>query len=207
MLTRKKAVKFAALAGLLLIPTLMFGCKDKPQGPTTADFNAQREAVTARLAKTAQTRERQAAAKPQAAAPAGAGASQAGLDLSAPTFSSVGSNYVYDPAGKRDPFRNFVWERPDRLREEDLQGPLEQFDLMQLSLVAVVWKTGSARALVEDPSGESYIIAEGSRVGRNEGRVISIDDGVVVVKETYVDYLGQETTKDIEMRMRRNEGG
>ena len=67
--------------------------------------------------------------------------------------------------------------------------------------------SGSARALVEDPAGESYIIAEGSRVGRNEGRVISIDDGVVVVKETYVDYLGQETTKDIEMRMRRNEGG
>lgn len=205
MLTRKKAVKFAPLAGLSLILMLMFGCKDKPQGPTTADFNEQREAVTARLAKTAQTRERRAT--PQAAAPAGAGAAQAGFDLSAPTFSSVDSHYVYDPAGKRDPFRNFVWERPDRLREADLQGPLEQFDLMQLSLVAVVWKTGSARALVEDPSGESYIIAEGSRVGRNEGRVISIDDGVVVVKETYVDYLGQETTKDIEMRMRRNEGG
>jgi hypothetical protein len=37
--------------------------------------------------------------------------------------------------------------------------------------------------------------------------VISIDDNTVVVKETYVDYLGQETTKDVEMRMRRSEGG
>ena len=30
---------------------------------------------------------------------------------------------------------------------------------------------------------------------------------LVVVKETYVDFLGQETTKDIEMRIRRSEGG
>jgi type IV pilus assembly protein PilP len=204
MLTRKEAVKFAPLAGLILILMVVFGCKEKAQGPTTADFNEQREAVTARLSKTAQNRSRQQATQAQAAAPA---AAQPGSDLNVPAFASVGSHYVYDPSGKRDPFRNFMWERPDRLRTAELEGPLEQFDLMQLSLVAVVWKTGSARALVEDPSGESYIIGEGSRVGRNEGRVVSIDDGVVVVKETYVDYLGQETTKDIEMRMRRNEGG
>ena len=203
MLIRKTAVKFAPLLGSILMLMVTFGCKEDKPGPTTADFNAQREAVTARLAKSAQTRKKQAqATQPAAAAPA-----PAGLDLSAPSYASAGDSYVYDPTGKRDPFRNFMWERPDRLREAELQGPLEQFDLMQLSLVAVVWKTGSARALVEDPAGESYIIAEGSRVGRNEGRVVSIDDGVVVVKETYVDYLGQETTKDIEMRMRRNEGG
>jgi Tfp pilus assembly protein PilP len=201
MLIRKTAVKFAPLFGSILILMVTFGCKEDKRGPTTADFNAQREAVTARLAKNAQARNKQAQAA-QAGAPA-----VAGTDLSAPSYASVGDSYVYEPTGKRDPFRNFMWERPDRLREADLQGPLEQFDLMQLSLVAVVWKTGSARALVEDPAGESYIIAEGSRVGRNEGRVISIEDGVVVVKETYVDYLGQETTKDIEMRMRRNEGG
>jgi type IV pilus assembly protein PilP len=203
MLIRKTAVKFAPLMGLVLILMVMFGCKEKTQGPTTADFNKERDAVTARLAKTAQSRANQA--RPgQPGVPA---APQTSAGLSAPVFASAGQHYVYDPSGKRDPFRNFMWERPDRLREAELEGPLEQFDLKQLSLVAVVWKTGSARALVEDPAGESYIVAEGSRVGRNEGRVISIDDGVVVVKETYVDYLGQETTKDIEMRMRRNEGG
>ena len=44
-------------------------------------------------------------------------------------------------------------------------------------------------------------------MGKNEGRVIDIDDNLVIVKETYVDFLGQETTKDIEMRIRRSEGG
>jgi hypothetical protein len=37
--------------------------------------------------------------------------------------------------------------------------------------------------------------------------VIDIDDNLIIVKETYVDFLGQETTKDIEMRIRRSEGG
>jgi Tfp pilus assembly protein PilP len=44
-------------------------------------------------------------------------------------------------------------------------------------------------------------------VGKNEGRIIKIDDSVVIVKETYVDLMGQESTKDIELRIRRSEGG
>ena len=88
----------------------------------------------------------------------------------------------------------------------DFATPLEEYDLGQLSVVAVVWKTGNARALVQDPSGESYIIGEGALVGKNAGIVKLIRDGLVVVTETYVDYMGQETTKDIEMRI-RTEGG
>ena len=47
-----------------------------------------------------------------------------------------------------------------------MRGPLEQFDLAQLALVAVVWNTGTPRALVADPSGETYIVAEGAASGR-----------------------------------------
>ena len=117
------------------------------------------------------------------------------------------TGYTYDPTGKRDPFRSFVWDRPDKMQAIAEAGPLGQFDLSQLEVVAVVWRTGNARALVEDPSGESYIVGEGAAIGKNRGHVVSIDDNTVVVKETYVDYLGQETTKDVEMRMRRSEGG
>ncbi len=74
-------------------------------------------------------------------------------------------------------------------------------------LVALIRNTGMARALVQDPSGSSYIIGEGTRIGKNDGRVIGIDDNLIIVKETYVDFLGQETTKDIEIRIRRSEGG
>ena len=44
-------------------------------------------------------------------------------------------------------------------------------------------------------------------LGKNDGTVTQIDDSLVVVKETYVDYLGHETKKDVEMRIRQREGG
>jgi Tfp pilus assembly protein PilP len=88
-----------------------------------------------------------------------------------------------------------------------MRGPLEKFDLGQLDLVAVVWRTDNAKALVMDPSGQSYIVGNGTRIGKNEGQVISIGDNAMVVKETYVDHLGNKSTKDIEMRIRRSQGG
>jgi type IV pilus assembly protein PilP len=119
----------------------------------------------------------------------------------------IDTGFTYDPTGKRDPFRSFIWDRPDKMASVAEAGPLGQFDLSQLEVVAVVWRTGNARALVEDPSGESYIVGAGAAIGKNRGHVVSIDDNTVIVKETYVDYLGQETVKDVEMRMRSNEGG
>jgi type IV pilus assembly protein PilP len=114
---------------------------------------------------------------------------------------------VYDRTNLRDPFRSFEWERREIAIQDTVGGPLEQFDVSQLSLVAVVWKTGSARALVEDPGGQSYIVGRGTRIGKNDGTVTQIDDNLVVVNETYEDYLGNITKKDIEMRIRRSEGG
>jgi hypothetical protein len=185
------------------------GCGEEPGGTTTAELSDAREALAAKVAD----RKHRAAAQPDAAAaarPAAHAHAKSGKPGAPGGFGSFGvvdQDYVYDPTGKRDPFRNFKWERPDRLREREVTGPLEQFDLSQLSLVAVVWKTGNARALIQDPSGGSYIVAEGARIGKNEGFVTAIDDNLVRVKETYVDFLGRETTKDIELRMRGNEGG
>jgi len=125
-----------------------------------------------------------------------------------PDFGAIAGGYTYDRTGMRDPFRNFEWEEKGRkaMLGND-RGPLEQYDVNQMSLLAVVWNTGVARALVRDPAGKSYIVGTGTRMGKNEGRVTNINDNLVVVKETYVDFLGQETTKDIEMRIRRSEGG
>ena len=119
----------------------------------------------------------------------------------------MGVGFHYDAKGKRDPFRSFEWEqmRLDLLSEDG--GPLEHFDINQLSLVGVIWHAANARALVQDPTGMSYIVAEGARIGKNEGHVTRIDDNLMVVRETYKDYKEQQTTKDIEMRIRVIEGG
>jgi Tfp pilus assembly protein PilP len=180
---------------LLIALAVLVSCDEAPTGPTTEDFNNERQALMANLKKN--KRPPKAAVEPVVQA-----------DPRSPDFASVAGGYSYERGSMRDPFRSFEWEEKGRkaLMGND-RGPLEQYDVNQMALLAVVWNTGVARALVRDPAGKSYIVGTGTRIGKNDGRVTNINDNLVVVKETYVDFLGQETTKDIEMRIRRSEGG
>jgi Tfp pilus assembly protein PilP len=170
---------------LLLLSLVPFtGCgEEEPAAPAPAQQEGQR----------AQLRERMAEKQAVTAQVVSSGETE------------VAAVYSYTSKGKRDPFRSFIWDPPDDSAE--LRGPLEQYDVAQLSLMAVIWSTGNARALVLDPAGESFIIGEGTRVGKNSGHVTRIEDNLVVVKETYVDFTGEKTTKDVEMRIRLSEGG
>jgi type IV pilus assembly protein PilP len=197
-------VRIAAIASSIALLALV-GCEEESTQPTTAEFQQERAALNARVAA-------RKAKKASSGAPAVAPPSQvAAVPKGTPadnTFVGSGRGMVYDRTNLRDPFRSFEWERKELASQETaVGGPLEQFDVSQLSLIAVVWKTGSARALVEDPGGQSYIVGRGTRIGKNDGTVTQIDDNLVVVNETYEDYLGNITKKDIEMRIRRSEGG
>ena len=112
--------------------------------------------------------------------------------------------YHYDPTDKRDPFRSFI---NDGRREEGEEGPLERFDITQLRLSAIVWDVDNPKAVIRDPAGRGYIVREGTVVGKNKGRIVTIKDNLVQVKETYVNALGQATTKAVEMRLREGQGG
>jgi Tfp pilus assembly protein PilP len=191
MTTRRRRGSLLALAVLASLATAL-GCNEETPGAVkTSDFAAAREAVSKGA--------KRAAAAPAPVVPV---APIAKVDPIS-GVAQIDTGYVYDGSGKRDPFRSIVWDHPDKMAGIADAGPLGQFDLSQLQVVAVVWRTGNARALVQDPSGESYIVGQGAAIGKNRGHVISIGDNNVVVKETYVDYLGQETTKDVEMKMRQ----
>jgi type IV pilus assembly protein PilP len=117
-------------------------------------------------------------------------------------------NYRYDPTGKPDPFRSYVKVFLSQQQDRGTPAtPLQRFDLSQLRVTAVVWGNESARALINDPSGKGYIISVGTPIGKNNGRVTRIDDNLVMVKETYVDFRGQASTKDVEMRLHPSQGG
>jgi Tfp pilus assembly protein PilP len=176
---------------------LLAGCADeKPTGPTTQQFNAERKSLAARLEKAKPARGKAGVAKPGEAAVADA------------AFRAAGGEFDYQAGGRRDPFRSFEWEYMKREHADaSSRGPLEQYDLGQLALVGVVWDVGRARALVQDPSGMSYVVAAGARLGKNEGLVTRIDDNLVVVRERYVDLYGNEASKDVEMRIRATDGG
>ena len=195
MRTRRAGVAIGVLVAL----SIGVGCGGEERvGPKTSDFGAERDAAAERIAG------RKASKEGRAVKTKSAKAASAASKLALGVF---GAKFSYDPTGKRDPFRSFEWERPDRQGPDGLRGPLEQFDLSQLDLVAVVWRTDNAKALIMDPSGQSYIVGQGTRIGKNEGHVLRIEDNELVVKETYVDHLGNKSTKDIELRIRGSQGG
>ncbi len=184
-------------AALALALLLLAACQEEiASGPTTADFEAERSRLAKRVKRKAKP---PVAAKVQPSAGSEQGLKEAG-------FAQVSVDYVYEPRGKRDPFRSFFMLRKT-MTEEEPAGPLEQFELEQLSVTALVWDAGQPRALVADPRGKTFIVREGTRIGKNAGRVIHIGDDLLLVKETYVDFSGEQTTKDVELRIRVSQGG
>lgn len=172
---------------------LAAGCsRENPNAPSVEEYAQKRAELEKRSGK--QVVRRGAAAKDEA------GAEEQGL-----VRSSEGYEYSAAP-GRRDPFRSFIEDQKKRLAKTE-RGPLEQFDLSQLTVVAVVWGTGRPRALVEDPSGRGYVVQVGTPIGKNDGTVTGIGDNAVTVRETYVDYLGAQTSKEIEMRTRSTTQG
>jgi type IV pilus assembly protein PilP len=106
--------------------------------------------------------------------------------------------FVYDPTGKRDPFQ----PEPDKdspLQEggqiqgrrlpsppplpQRLREPLESFDLFQLKVSAIIWDIKNPRAMLMDPLGASHVVKLKTRVGKNNGFVVAIREGEVVVVE------------------------
>jgi type IV pilus assembly protein PilP len=186
----------------LLFLTACPKTEEVADAPTVSDFERERAELTAKVKSKGRTLAGAASrVKNSKAAGAGAGAGEDETE----EFAVVDHEYVYDATGKRDPFRSFIFTV--NTAERDARGPLEQFDLAQLSVVAVVWGTDRPRAVVADPSGRGYIVREGTYMGKNQGRVIGIADNALVVKESYVDYFGDTTTKDVTMRVRADKEG
>ena len=114
--------------------------------------------------------------------------------------------FRYNPEEKRDPFRSFI-RLVGFMDEEGVTAPLERFDLSQLLVTAIVWGNEEPRALVQDPSGKEYIVSEGTSIGKNKGKVVRIEDNLVLVKETYIDYRDRASTNEVEMRLYETHGG
>jgi type IV pilus assembly protein PilP len=193
-------VRLKLLSSIWIALALVVGCeKGGGNAPSVQDYEQKRAELIKRQEKegaptaVAQRREGPAAS--------GQAQSQDGSGLV-----SGDTGYGYDATNKRDPFRSFVLDEAQRLTKHE-RGPLEQFDLSQLSVVAVVWGTMRPRALVTDPSGRGYVVQEGTPIGKNDGQVIRIGDTTMLVRETYVDYLGAATSKEIEMRVRSKAQG
>jgi type IV pilus assembly protein PilP len=187
---------------LCLLLLFMIGCGGAPQdAPSTADYEKARMLAAK---KNSPKSGKQVAKK--SAAPTKAKANVE--DASSPGgFGDFDEGYVYDPTGKRDPFHSLVLEAIAMEQEDGERGPLELFDLSQLRLVAVVASQSNPRGLVYDPSGKGYIVGLGTAIGKKNGKIVEIGDETMVVQETYVDFSGTRTARNVELKIRQSEGG
>ena len=125
-----------------------------------------------------------------------------GQELSSePSAISSELSYVYDPAGKRDPFLPRLGVTPPPVCAEEPQTPLQGYEVGQLKLVGVIWNLQEPRALVEDGAGMGYIITRGTPIGSSCGAVKSIEPGQVVIEEYYYDFYGDRQAREVFMEL------
>jgi len=95
---------------------------------------------------------------------------------------------VYNPEGKRDPFRSLI-QIGERKIDPNLP-PLERTALSALRLAGIVWGDFGYEALVQTPDGRGYGVEVGTRMGINRGVVSRITPLNLSVEEKTVDILG-----------------
>jgi Tfp pilus assembly protein PilP len=112
----------------------------------------------------------------------------------------------YDPTGKRDPFKPFDFSA--RPVNPGAATPLEQYDLSQLRLTAVITDPSrGSTALIQDQAGKGFNVRIGTRLGLKSGVIVSIESDKLKILETETDLTGKETQRIVEMKIQSEPGG
>ena len=115
--------------------------------------------------------------------------------------------FVYSPIGKRDPFENPLQAIVEVSEETGVPlTPLQKFDLEQLRLIGVIVGRGEPRAMVIAPDGKSFILRNGTKIGKNNGSVIDITTESVRVNERYFDFTGEVKSRIQEIKLPKQGG-
>lgn len=115
----------------------------------------------------------------------------------------------YNPEGKIDPFaplfKEGVASGPEKQDKERRipRTPLEMVDLGQLKLVAIMHAKSGNKALVEEASGKGYIVAKGSYMGLNSGRVAKILKDSIVIEEEVDNIMGKRSIQERELKLQK----
>lgn len=121
----------------------------------------------------------------------------------------------YSSAGKIDPFRALVQEKPPE--PEPGPGPepgpprrltpLEKVALSQIRLVAVIEMKNQRIAMVQEANGKGYEVSIGTYIGKQRGRITQIKPSSIVVTEPVRDYKGKLSERVRELKLHKNDIG
>lgn len=106
----------------------------------------------------------------------------------------------YAAQDRRDPFVPLI-VRPDVDKKKGVT-PLEDYEMSELRLVAILWGKGGYYAVITLPDGKSYTVKEGMRIGLHDGRIQKITKDSVVVRETVRNERGVRAQRDTILKLR-----
>lgn len=99
-----------------------------------------------------------------------------------------------------DPFKSFLALQEEANQKKKRERPrtyLETLDLSQLDLTATVLNRKGNWAMVRDAKGLGHVIKKGTLIGTQNGVVVAIRAGEIVIREKYRDFMGKVITKDV----------
>lgn len=100
------------------------------------------------------------------------------------------TDFVYDPTGKRDPFKPFTVKQEILVNES--APPLLRYDISQFRVAAVLTDSKGGRfAMVEDSTGIGYPVRVDDHIGLHNGKVIKIEPDKIDIIETITDAAGE----------------
>ena len=107
--------------------------------------------------------------------------------------------FVYNPAGKRDPFQAFDFSSAGPAI--DPANPLTGYDYGQLRLTTVLQGFDEPIAVVENGVGHGFTVKKGTKIGRNGGEVVEIQPDKLLILEQTTDFTGQKKSQTIELKL------
>ncbi|MEK7772783.1 MAG: pilus assembly protein PilP [Deltaproteobacteria bacterium] len=93
-------------------------------------------------------------------------------------------------ARSRNPFQSHIILMRGVEGAKKVKGPLECCEITLFKVVAVVAGADDQVALIQSPDNKRYIVKKGDPIGSREGKVVSIDDRGVTVRELVRDDRG-----------------
>jgi len=107
-----------------------------------------------------------------------------------------GSDFRYDPTGRRDPFKSLL-QLEKKQRDVSQLPPIQQFDLETVKVVGIIIDPVSgAQAMVRAPNGQTFVVRPGTIIGKNEGEVVEITLRGIRIVEKFLDFMNRETRKE-----------
>ncbi len=109
------------------------------------------------------------------------------------------SNIAYPYYLKRDPFQTFLYTQRQTTSFKSGELPLLQYAVSSLKVVGIMSRRGKYFAMVQTPGGRSYIVTDGSLIGVNRAKVVSITSNAVNLVERTYNILGQMRSMNLVM--------